>query len=95
MQEEKTILEAREETDRSPYRNVEEAFSEWWRNSEARKGYGGLTRHQVAEMAYGAGVVLGAMCPVLAQLEDIEVLDDLKAVILANIQEGNSEQETE
>lgn len=83
MQEEKTILEHREGAEKPPYASVVEAFEEWWKHSVAREGQGGMTRRQVAEMAYGAGCVLGANHPSLAHLAELEALSDL----LAKLQE--------
>ncbi len=79
MQEEKTILEHRERAEKLPYASVAEGFGEWWQHSIARKGQGGMTRRQVAEMAYGAGCVLGAKHPSLAHLAELETLPELFA----------------
>lgn len=45
------------------------AFERWWGSSLAQRGQGGLSRRQVAEMAYGAGAVTGAEKPELVVLE--------------------------
>ena len=84
MEEQSTILETLRAVAAPPYKSAAAAFEQWWRNSVARQGRGGLTRKQVAEMAYGAGVMLGSEFPALAKSDYVpdeqalETLAELK-----------------
>ena len=80
MQEQETILETLKDQASPLYKDVNEAFEQWWRNSMAREGRGGMTRKDVAGMAYGAGAVLGAAYPALAAVPtpDADVAPTLK-----------------
>lgn len=85
MEEQSTILETLRAVAAPPYKTADEAFEQWWRNSAAHQQRVLLTRKQVAEMAYGAGVMLGSEFPALAKSDYVS--DEKALETLAELKE--------